>query len=601
MVNYITDRELWDATQAGVAQAAAARGQIDAARRTIAVITDPSTRAEALGAVAQVVAGAGQIDAARGIVADMPESGPRAGALSAIARAAAATGQIAAARAIADSMTDARWRVGTMRAIAQAAAVSGQFAAAGVAAAANGHPILRDAARTLITQAACQARNFSAARTTAEEIELPDVRAGVLTAIALADGAAPLGDDLLTAAREAASTVAHPGRKASALGKIATVATVLGHTDLAAELVAEAEECAVTEDTTLRASVLAAMAQAVAAEPDQAAALFNAACQAADLAEPVQRSQALAEIGRYATGRTGWPERLSAESLRAADLTDPGEQSDAIADLAAAADRSGQHELARRIAHLSPVPRRRIVTLLDLARSATRRDQPGETDRLFAEALQVATGSPAAEPGRAEPAPWMLADIAYAAASCRRLAAARTAAAAVTDEAERALLTTIIDMVAEIAGPEQELEAGDVFPDMARSSAGQRLLSVVAAAACDAGWLSVAVALAKDVHDRNLRGQLLVAIAETTVATGDHERALRVIQGATASAGYLDRPARGRLLALTVQATAAVDHGSARQALAVGMVDCFSADLVLTAADLDHQLVASLAEELGTE
>jgi hypothetical protein len=591
MVGYITDRELWDATQAGTAQAAAARGQIDAARRTVAVITDPSRRAAALGAVAQVVAGAGQIDAARGLVAEMPESGPRAGTLSGIARAAAATGQIAAARAIADNMTDARWHVWTLSAVAQAAAGTGQFGAAREAAAAITNPIQRAGARTLISQAACNAGDFATARATAEEIELPDAQASVLAAVAIAVGPGSVSNDLLAAAHRAAGTVANPGREASALGHIAMAAAENGRTDLAAELVTEAEKCALTADPGVRAAVLAALAEA--AEPDQATRLFEAACQAADLAEQVPRGQALAEIGRYAAGRAGWPERLSAESLRAGEMTDPGERSDALEALALAADRSGHPGLAGSIADLIPIPGRQVGSLLDLARSAVTRDQPGEADRLFAEALQVANG------GQAGAAPWLRADIAYAAASGRRLAAARAAAAAITDEAERAPVTTIIDLVAEIAGPEPDLEAGDFFPDMARFSVAQRPLSVVAAAACGAGWLSFAIALAREVDDRNLRGQLLVAIAEAAVATGDPGRARPIIQDVTASAGPLDRSVRGQLLALTVQATAAADPGSARKALAVGLVDCFSAGLVPAAADLDDQLVASLTAELG--
>lgn len=566
MVSYITDRELWDATQAGIAQAAAARGQIDAARRTVAVLTDPSRRA---------------------------------GALSGIARAAAFTGQIAAARAIADSMTDARWHVWTLSAVAQAAAFTGQFAAAREAAAAITNPIQRAAARTLISQAACNARDFPAARTTAEEIELPDAQASVLAAIAIAAGPGSVSDDLLAAARGAADTVVDPARKAVALGHIATAAAGNGRTDLAAELVAEAEARVHTVDPALRAAVLAALARAVAAEPDQAARLFDAACQAADLAEQVPRSQALAEIGRYAAGRPGWPERLSAECLRAGDLVDPAERSGALEALARAADRSGQHELAGRIARLIPIPGRRVETLLELARSAATRNQQAEADRLFAEALQVANGDQAVDGGRAAPAPWMRADIAYAAAGSRRLTAAQAAAAMVTDEAERAPVTMIIEIVAEITGPEPEPETGEFFPDLARFSAAQRPLSVVAAAACDAGWLATAIALAREVDDRNLRGQLLVAIAEAAVAPGDPGRAWPIIQDATASAGQLDRSVRGRLLAYTVQATAAADPGSARKALAAGLVDCFSAGLVPTAAGLDDQLVASLTAELS--
>ncbi|MGO8896082.1 MAG: trypsin-like peptidase domain-containing protein [Streptosporangiaceae bacterium] len=607
LAGHITDRELWDAAHAAIAQAAAGRGQIDEARQTIAVIADPFQRAGALSAVAQAVAGAGQIDTASGIVAEMPESGPRGATMSAIARAATATGQIDAALAIADRMTDARGHAWTLRAIAQAAAVTGQFAAAREAAAAITDLFQRTAARTVISQAACNAGDFTTARTTADEVELPDVRAGILAAIALARGAAPLGEGLLIAAREVASTVADPARKASTLGSIASAAAILGRTDLAAELVAEAEACAVTEDPTLRACVLAAMAQALAGAPDRAARLFSAACQAADQSEQVPRCQALAEIARYATGQAEWPERLSAESRRIAlpadlaDPADPAERSNALAALARAADRSGHHELAGRISRLIPIPSRRVGTLLDLAKSAALRDRPVQTDSLFAEALRVTNGGRAAGPSTGEPAPWMRADIAYAAASCRRLTAARSAAAAVTDEAERAELTVIIDFVAEIAGLEPEPDPEDVFPDLARFSAAQQPLSVVAAAVCDAGWLSTAVALAKEVHDRNLRGQLLVAIAEAAVATRDPGRALPLIQGATASVGHLDRSVRGRLLALTVQAAAALDPESARKALAVGMVDCFSADLVLTAADLDHQLVSSLAEELGIE
>ena len=413
---------------------------------------------------------------------------------------------------------------------------------------------------------------------------------------------------MLTAARDVASTITHPARQAWALGNIAGVAAEIGRTDLAAELVAEAEACALTGDPALSASVLAAMAQAVAGAPDRAAGLFNAACQAADLSEQVQRCQTLAEMAHYAIGRPGWSERLSAESLRAGDLADPAERSDALVALARAADRSGHHELAGHIAHDTPLPGRRVGALLDLARSAAVQDRLPQADNLFAEALRAAQGglatdrgTSAADPGTSEPAPWMLPDIAYAAASCRRLTAARSAAAAVTDEADRVPLTTIIDIVAEIAGPEPEPDPEDFLPDFARFAAAQQPLSVIAAAVCSAGWLSTAVVLAQQVHDRNLRGQLLVAIAEAAVATGDPEQASSIIQSATANAGYLDRSVRGRLLALTVQATAALDPESARKALAVGMVDCFSANMVLAAADLDHQLVTSLAEELGIE
>lgn len=477
LAGHITDRELWDAAHAGIAQAAAGRGQIDEARRTIAVIADPFQRAGALSAVAQAVAGAGQIDAASRIVAEMPEAGPRGATMSAIARAAAANGQIAAARAIADRMTDARGHAWTLSAIAQAAAVTGQFAAAREAAAAITNPIERTRARTVIIQVACNAGDFSAAWTTADEIELPDVRAGILASIALAPAAAPLGEDLVAAARGVASTVTDPTRKATALGYIAAAAIAIGRTDLAKELVAEAEACAVTEDAALRACVLAAMAQAVAGEPDQAARLFSAACQAADRSEQVPRCQALAEIARYATGQAGWPEHLSAESLRAGplDLTDPAERSDALAALAQAADRSGHHELAGRITGLIPIPGRRAGTLLDLAKSAALRDRPAQADSLFAEALRVTNGGRGAGPGTGEPATWMRADIAYAAASCRRLTAARSAAAAVTDGAERAQVTAIIDLVAEIAGPGPEPEPGRRF---SRSRSLQRRAAV---------------------------------------------------------------------------------------------------------------------------
>lgn len=601
--SYIIDPELRDQAYAGIAGIAARAGQIDAASQTVAAMADPGQRAMVAGGVASAIAWTGQIDVARRIVMDMPEPGLRTGALVEIAKAATAAGQVPAALAIAEGMPDSRWRVWALYAIINAAGTSGRFAEARQVVAMIDNPIQHAAALVLIAQAACNAREFEIARAVAHDVTIPGSRAGVLAAAVMAAGPGPLSDDMLAEAREAADAVTYAAQRAQALANIAWAAAATGHAVLAMESIREAEACALAGDPGLRASVLAAMARAADHAPDYAGRLFDQACQAADVADQIERCMALARIGRYAVGRPGWSKHLSAESARAADVNDPADRSTALDALVQAADDSGHEELARDIAKRIPIPGRRIDTLLYLAKSAVARARPDQADSLFAEAVRVAQGSDAAESGSAVPLPWKLQAIAEAAASCLRLKAAQTAAAAIGDEAERARITYTIDIATEVTGPEPGPDAEGLpwyFPPPSlQNFEAQSVVAVAAWAAYHAGWLSIAASLVSQLNDPSQRSQLLVAIAEAAVAAGDPVRTSAIIDRAMAGAGPVDRSARARLLALNVRTTAATDATAACRALAVGIADCFSADLVLAAADLGHHVVADLAEELG--
>jgi hypothetical protein len=601
LASAVSDPELRNQAHGGVAMALARAGQFDAARQAAGFVTDPGGRAAALSAVATAIAGTGQVDAARQTAADLPEQGQRTAALLNIARAATTAGQVPAALAIARDMPDLRWQAWTLEAVSGDAAASGQFSAAIQAADAIVTPILRARALVAIAAAACRARQLDVARAAARKVTIPDARARALAATALAARSGPLSGELITEARQAAGAVASARPRALALAGVASAAAEAGQAALAADLLGAAEALALAGDPGQRAAVLAAMARASDGAPDRAEQLFAQACHAADLADPVERCTALAEIGRYAAGRPGWPERLSAESAQAEDISDPDERSTALDALARAADVGGHPELAWQTAQRIPLPGRRIGTLLHLARSAAR-PRPDEADTLIEAAIQAARDGDAAAADPVALASWTLPGIAVAAAACLRLRVARDAAAAISDETERATVIATIDVAEEAAGPEPA-EGDEELPWWLPPSSQQNFqlqsaMTVAAWAAYRAGWLATASSLLSQLNDPGERGQLLTAIAEAALATGDPSHALSVIDRATASAGPADRAVRGRLLALRVRAIALAGPPAAARALAAGLADCFSPDLILVAADLGQQVVDGLAEEL---
>ncbi len=562
--------------------AAIATGQLTTLRAVAAAVADQARRAEVLSALVRAAAAepAASLTAAAAEAAwRVWDPAQRNANLGMLARGVAVSGQIAAATAIAERLRgDAGQQALAYGAIAESAAAAGQSAGPFIIKARDiGLTIADPGYRAWVlgatVQAAAATGQVEAARPIVSRLTDPAQQAwafGLLAQAATA-GAAVSPDDLISAAWSAAKTISHPGQRAWVLAQAARDATASSRSDLAARLVTEAEQAALAQDPILRASLLAAMAQAAGGQPDRGAALFGRACQAAEVPDQVQRALALAEIARHAPGRPGWS-GLVAESARQADqLPDVGQRSAALAALAQAAYRSRDDARRVSIAAGMPIPAQRLWVLLNLARRAAMRGDDGSAAALREQAKELAARS-----GHDTP-PWAPAAIANTLAFCDSL---RELAAPGTGFGSYQQVETLIRAVGAPIISTETTEA------LATADAARRnsLLFVVRGSA-------------NLIGEPVTRAYLLAAAAEAELAEGKTADAAQTLALLPPPAALPDRSARGRLLAVRVRA--APDAGTARSELAAGLADAFSPELIPVIAAFDEHAIERIAAELG--
>lgn len=571
---------------------AIAPSQLAGARSVAVILQGNAQPAEARAALARAAASplvTRLSDAARQTAAGIPDPAARSWILGELARGFAACGLLAAARSIADDLPDAGQRAWTYGALAQATAAAGQPAAVLLKAARDFAVTVADQDRRgwllgVIAETAAIAGEADVGRSVAAVMDDPGQRAWALGLSARAAAAAGQPtDDLISAARDAARGIGQRAQRASALAQAARDSALCAHPEIAAELLAEADQAALADDPVLRAALLAAIAQASTAQPERAALLFGQACRKADVPDPVQRAMALAEIARFAPGRPGWSEHIAAQAQQAAALTDPVQRSAALPFLVQAASRSGDDALALTIAGSITSPTGRLVAMLLLARSAAvHGDRPGAETR-----LQAAAGL-RTQDGQDAP-PWATAAIENTRAFCESLNAAKDKASTIAaggfggfslrdDPVDRLIRT----------------EATAVTP----AESADALAIADAARGCHE--LDMSKLYAQKVRDPTRRSYLLAAIAEAELTTGRADDAAKTLTLLPPRATLADRSARGRLFAVSTAVTlAGSGAGPARAELADGLTDCFSPELVSALAALDPQAVERLAVELA--
>ncbi len=525
----------------------------EAARQAAAGITDPALCSWTLGALAHGFAACGLLAPARSIADGLPDAGQRAWAYGAIAQAAAAARQpvaelLTAARDLAATIADPSRRAWTLGVLAETAAGAGEA----------------DAGRSI-----------------AAEMDDQGQRAWALGLNARAAAAAGQpADNFIAAARDAARAIDHPVLRAWALAQAASDAALCAQPDVAAELLAEAEQAALAGDPVLRAALLAAISQASSDQPERAALLFAQACQEADVPDPVQRAMALAEIARFAPGRPGWSEHIAAQADEVAKLTDPRQRAAVLPLLLRAASRSGDDRLARSVADQMTTPADRLIALLLLARSAAvRGDHPG-AEALGQTAARLVTDSGPDAPW------WATAAIENTAMFCGSLNAAKVAA----DTTSAGRFGSGYKAVEALI----RAEATAVIPAESADALA------IADAARRNDVLSLSRTSARSVSDPTRRAYLLAAIAEAELAAGKPSDAAETLALLPPPAMLADRPARSRVLAVSVAvATAGGGTEPAKAALAAGLTDSFGPELVRTLAVLEPRAIERLTAELG--
>jgi hypothetical protein len=586
---------------AAATHAAAAAGRFADARTIAAQMSDPFQRSGALAGLAQAMANAGQpagevLGEARQAARDINVPGGLAPwALGTIVQAAIGAGCLDQARAAADLMTDDFQRSGTLANIGRAAAAAGEppgdlFDAARQAAIRSG-PNQVARALGMVVQAAIVADCVSDARAAAGAMTDPYLRAMNLASIAAAAGGQHADDvaDILAEVTAAISHIGDPSQRAWALGAAAVAAAATGDTGRATQYVSQAEDDSSAQDPALRAALLGALARSADAGPSRSAALFSAACQATEVPAILPRTRALAELGPYATGHAQWPAYLASQVNRIGDASGSPERVQALAALVQAADSSGEENLARRVAGQIPDAATRVWMLTGLARSAAASGNSAVADEIFGEARLAAQSSGYAL------LPWAPGAIAEAAAACRRIDVARTAAREIQPSDPRlSVMDGIIAQVAAMSGDEPE------FFFLPWSSGGDLGHAVTAEAACGLRWFSTAAKVAGRVGDLNRRAYVLLAISEAALAAGDTERALSAAQAVTSLRGQVERVLRGKALALTVSCLLARgDPDTARSTLVSGLTDCFAPDLIAAAHGLDPPVAGPVLDELN--
>ena len=567
--------------------AAIASRQLGGLRAVTAALTDPDRRSRLGQALGQAELTGSATDLGRiaaRLAADRTDPWQRETLLSTLAHGYAACGQLALAREVIPLLAGRPQ---------QAAA----WAAAGQSAAAAGHPgdardllataretagrltdqAERDWALSAVVQAAAAAGESGLAGEVAAELAEPSRVAWALgmTARAVAMAGQP-ADDLLIRAAGAARTISHPGQRAWALALAARDAAGCARSDLAAGLVGEAEQAALSDEPVLRAALLAALAQVSAGQPERAERLFAQACQAAEVPQPAQRAMALAEIARCAPGRPGWPERIGPPEDAA--LADPSQRVATLSSLVLAANRAGDEDLVMSVGAQFPSLDGKLWSILLMARTAAVRG-----DAVGAATMCDAASKVGTELGLAAP-PWAAPAFAATHEFCVWLGQARAAA-------DR--------QAAGAFGPgSQEVRklvqaAGAIALEPAEMLA-------VADAARRNNMLDLSTTAARSVPDPIRRAYLLAAIAEADLAAGQPGPAAQALALLPPRAALPDRGVRGRVLEVSVAAAqAAGGAGAARAELAAGLADCFSPEVIRVIAALSPQAVARLAAELG--
>jgi len=567
--------------------AAIASGQLSGLRAVTAALTDPDRRGrlrQALGEAALTGSATDLGRIAARLAADRTDPWQRETLLSTLAHRYAACGQLALAREVIPLLAGRPQQAAAWAAAGQAAAAAGRpgdardlLATARETAVTLTDRTERDWALSAVVQAAVPAGESGLAGEVAAELADPSRLAWALgmTARAMAAAGQP-ADDLLTRAAYAARTISHPGQRAWALALAARDAAGCARSDLAAGLVGEAEQAALSDEPVLRAALLAALAQASAGQPERAQRLFAQACQAAEVPQPAQRAMALAEIARCAPGRPGWPERIGPPQDAA--LADPSQRVATLSALVLAANRAGDEDLVMSVGAQFPSLDGKLWSILLMARTAAVRG-----DAAGAATMCEAAAKVGAKLGLAAP-PWAAPAFAATQEFCLWLRQARAAAdrrAAGALGAGSQELMKLVQAAGAIASEPAEMLA-------------------VADAAHRNNMLDLSTIAARSVPDPVRRAYLLAAIAEADLAAGQPGPAAEALALLPPRAALPDRGVRGRVLEVSVAAAqAAGGAGAARAELAAGLADCFSPEVIRVIAALSPQAVARLAAELG--
>lgn len=567
--------------------AAIASSQLGGLRAITAALTDPDRRSRLGQALDEAALTRPATDLGRfaaRLAADQADHWQREVLLGTLAHGYAACGQLALAREVIPLLAGRPQQAAAWAAAGQAAAAAGRpgdardlLATARETAVTLTDQAERDWALSAVVEAAADVGESSLAGEVAAELaDLSRVAWALgMTARAAAVTGQPV-DDLLTRAADAARTISHPGQRAWALALAARDAAGCASSDLAAGLVGEAEQAALSYEPVLPAALLAALAQASAGQPERAQRLFARACQAAEVPQPAQRAMALAEIARCAPGRPGWPERIGAPENAA--LADPSQRVATLFSLVLAANRAGDENLVMSVGAQFPSLDGKLWSTLLMARTAAVRGDAVGAATMCDAASKIGTKLGLAAPPWAAPAFAATQEFCVWLHQARAAADGRTAGAFGAGSQE---VTKLVHAAGAIASEPAEMLA-------------------VADAARRNNVLDLSTMAARSVPDPIRRAYLLAAIAEADLAAGQPGPAAEALALLPPRAALPDRGVRGRVLEVSVMAAqAAGGAGAARAELAAGLADCFSPEVIRVIAALSPQAVVRLAAELG--
>ncbi len=516
-----------------VAKAAARAGRLEHGVALANEVPDPRRQALTLVGVVEAAARAGDTRGAAEVAAAIADRRGRFSAQRAVARAAAAAGDVEFGVALARAVDDPKRQGDVLREVAEAAARGGHVDEADRVA--RDIPDAKQRMWTLAAIAKTLAQNGNPAVAAALASDAAAVAAEAAESrVVVYATTANLWRGDLDAAAEVARRIFFPAERADALVEVAAAMALAGDLDRARTVVADAEAAARAVDRTgqqARTLVRVVHAAALVGDTEHARRLAGDAWALARTPDCGEWDQLVVSAELVADGR--WPDLLPS-------IADPGERDRVSAEAVEVATAAGHLDRAATLAGGVTDPELRARTITVVARAVAR---AGDLDR----ATELAN---AAE------------------TTARTLTLSRRWALALADAADAVVLAGDPDRAADLASTAETFARATVDPRWRAQTLARAAEALAHAGSHEraAALVLEAEALTEVFEDPQDRQWVLATVAKALAHNGKTERAMQVahaitnrlnrapvlyaIIAAVARAGELGH-ARGLVLAIT--------------------------------------------------